>query len=421
MTLLIEALSGVLDTFLLYLFASGFYSKYRSTKYKGHLYLLVGIFIIVMSCIHMPGILRIVLSWSIISVSTYAIFESTVRKALLTSTAFITLSVLVDVICEYPFYLSGISRTVILGQGLARCIFIIFAKLINLLLILFIVTLFGKKGLLDIPFKELLPLTTCQLVSVFICIVSLELVGTVSHFLLILLTLSIAGILYINIVFFVYMRSIRTNYENEQQRCLAEQQLKTQLSYYEQMKSANEQTRSLWHDIKKQLTAVTALVKDSDVSQAELYLETITKSFNSLSKIVDVDHPVINAILNDALGKSSLAGITLKIDVFVSPQLALSPLVLSVILGNTLDNAIRACSGVSADTPKIVSLTLRQKDSILYYRISNPYDPEFSSKKREGIHVYGLKNVSSTVEQIGGTMQINQENNLYTVEIILNL
>ena len=59
MTLLIEALSGVLDTFLLYLFASGFYSKYRSTKYKGHLYLLVGIFIIVMSCIPMPGKLRI--------------------------------------------------------------------------------------------------------------------------------------------------------------------------------------------------------------------------------------------------------------------------------------------------------------------------------------------------------------------------
>ena len=107
MTLLIEALSGVLDTFLLYLFASGFYSKYRSAKYKGHLYLLVGIFIIVMSCIPMLGILRILLSWSIISVSTYAIFESTVRKALLTSTAFITLSVLVDVICEYDYFLLG--------------------------------------------------------------------------------------------------------------------------------------------------------------------------------------------------------------------------------------------------------------------------------------------------------------------------
>ena len=111
MTLLIEALSGVLDTFLLYLFASGFYSQYRSTKYKGHLYLLAGIFIIVISCIPLSGIIRIILSWNIISISTYAIFESTIHKALLTSTAFITLSVLVDVICEYPFYLSGIPRT----------------------------------------------------------------------------------------------------------------------------------------------------------------------------------------------------------------------------------------------------------------------------------------------------------------------
>ncbi|RHS37042.1 ATP-binding protein [Butyricicoccus sp. AF10-3] len=106
---------------------------------------------------------------------------------------------------------------------------------------------------------------------------------------------------------------------------------------------------------------------------------------------------------------------------FCFPSACPVPAGFSVILGNTLDNAIRACNGVSADTPKIVSLTLRQKDSILYYRISNPYDPEFSSKKREGIHGYGLKNVSSTVEQIGGTMQINQENNQYTVEIILNL
>ena len=421
MTLLIEALSGVLDTFLLYLFASGFYSQYRSTKYKGHLYLLAGIFIIVISCIPLSGIIRIILSWNIISISTYAIFESTIHKALLTSTAFITLSVLVDVICEYPFYLSGIPRTIILEQGLARCIFIIFAKLINLLLILFIVTLFGKKGLLDIPFKELLPLTTCQLVSVFICIVSLELVGTVSHFLLILLTLSIAGILYINIVFFVYMRTIRTNYENEQQRRLAEQQLETQLAYYEQLKSSNEQTRILWHDIKKQLTAVTALVQDSDMSQAQICLDTITASFYSLRKIIDVDHQVINAILNDALGKASLVNVDLKIDVFVSPCLSLSPLTLSVILGNTLDNAIRACSGVSSNLDKTVVLILHQKANLLYYHISNPYDPLFSSVQHEGIHGYGLKNVQSAINQNGGLIQINQKDNQYSVEIILNL
>ena len=46
----------------------------------------------------------------------------------------------------------------------------------------------------------------------------LELVDKVSHFLLLLLTFSVIGILYINIVFFAYMQFIRTNYENEQRR-----------------------------------------------------------------------------------------------------------------------------------------------------------------------------------------------------------
>lgn len=420
MTLLVEALSGALDTYLLYLFASGFYSTYRNQA-RGHIYLLTGTLIVLLSCIPMPGIFRMLLSWCVISISVYWIYESNMRKALLTATAFTTLSVLVDVICEYPFYLLGMSHAIILSQGLARCIFIIFAKLINLLLILTIITFFGGKGLLDIPFHELLPLSTCQLVSVFICIVSLELVDKVAHVFLILLTLSVAGILYINIVFFVYMRSIRLNYENEQQRRLAEQQLQTQLTYYEQIKSSNEQTRQLWHDIKKQLTAVVALVQDSNAQQAKKCLDTITESFHSIRKLIDVDHPVINAILNDALGKASLVNVKLQIDVFVSPHLSLSPLVLSVILGNTLENAIKACSAVLDDVDRVVTLTLRQKNNILYYRISNPYRPELSPQIRKGIHGYGLKNVNSTVEQNNGMMQIIQKDNHYTVEIILNL
>lgn len=165
MTLLIEALSGVTDTFLIYLFMSGFHFSYRNTKYKGHLYLILGVFITILSCMPMTGILRMLLSWCLISLSTYAIFESTIRKTLLSATAFLTLSVLVDVICEYPFYLSGISRTAVLGEGLARCIFIILVKLVNLLLIVLIVTLFGRKGLLDIPCSRWQPVSLSACLS----------------------------------------------------------------------------------------------------------------------------------------------------------------------------------------------------------------------------------------------------------------
>ncbi len=421
MTLFVEALSGILDTYLLYLFASGFYSQYRNRN-SNRLYLLFAFYLIVISCIPISGVFRMMLVWIAIVLFLLCTYVSSVRKSLLTATAFITVSVLVDILCEYPFFFLGISRETILTQGLARCIFIIFAKLMHSLLIVILITCFGRKGLLDIPFRDLFPLATCQLVSAFICIVSLELIDKVSHFFLMLLTLSVVGILYINIVFFVYMRLIRMNYENEQRKQLAEQQLQSQISYYQQLKETIEDTRSMWHDIKKQITAVTALVQNHDTVQAANCLDEIAHSFHEVNRIVDYDHPVINAILSDALQKSRLLGIDLEMDVFVSPALSLSPLDLSVILGNTLDNAIRACDGISAgSSPKVIELKLRQKDSLLFYHISNPYDPAFSAQKQKGIHGYGLKNVAERVERNHGTIHIDQTSDQYSVEIILNL
>lgn len=421
MPLFVEALSGILDTYLLYLFASVFYSQYRNLN-SNKLYLLLAFYFILISCIPMLGIFRMTLAWIAIVLFLLCTYIFSVRKSLLAATAFITVGVLVDILCEYPFFFLGISEQTILTQGLARCIFIIFAKLMHSLLIVILITCFGKKGLLDIPFRDLWPLATCQLVSAFICIVSLELIDKVSHFFLFLLTLSIIGILYINIVFFAYMRLIRMNYENEQRKQLAEQQLQAQISYYQQLKETQEETRSMWHDIKKQIAAVTALVQDHDMAQAANCLDEITHSFHEVSRIVDYEHPVINAILSDALQKAHTFRVDLEMDVFVSPELSLSPLDLSVILGNTLDNAIRACSGITASgPPKVIELTLRQKDSLLFYHLSNPYDPAFSAQKQKGIHGYGLKNVAECIEQNHGTMRIDQTSDRYTIEIILNL
>lgn len=421
MTLFIEALSGVMDTALLYLFASGFFTKYRSEKVFSK-YFVFCFAILIISCAPLTGIIRMTICWIAISTFLFATYKSTISHAILISTAFATISALSDIVCEYPFFFLGLSRERILTEGLARCIFIILAKITNSFVIILLVACFGKKRLLDIPLRELFPLATCQFFSAFICIVSLELVDKVSHFLLLLLTFSVIGILYINIVFFAYMQFIRTNYENEQRRRLAEQQLQSQLAYYQQVKITNEQTRSMWHDIQKQLTAVTSLMANNNMAQASASLKQITQSFREINRIVDVDHPVVNAILNDALQKAQSAGIKIQMDVFISPQLSLSPLALSIVLGNTLDNAVNACSGITdTSVKKVIELTLRQKAGILYYRLSNPYGPVFSKKKRQGIHGYGLKNVTECIEQNGGTILIGQTENQYTVEIIFSL
>lgn len=421
MTLFVELLSGVLDTYLLYLFASGFYAQYRRDKSSRNFWLL-GLYIVLLSCAPLLGVYRMLLCWAGIAVFLQATYVSKVSKALIAATGFVTLSVVVDTICEYPFFFLHGSLDIIFVEGLARCIYIIFAKLVGSLLLVILIALFGRRGLLDIPFRDLWPLATCQLVSAFICIVSLELIDKVSYFFLMLLTFSVLGILYINIVFFVYMRSIRMNYENERRKQLAEQQLQTQIAYYQQLRQAQEQTRRMWHDIQKQLSAVTALMESGQPAQAARSLDQISESFHDVCQVVDVDHPVAGAILNEGLRKASALGIELKMDVFLSPSAAVSPLDLSVILGNTLDNAIEACANIQDPAvPKTIELSLRQKDSLLFYRISNPCDARAARPKRPGVHGYGLQNVAACVSRNGGTFRTEPGEERYTVEILLNL
>ena len=143
MTLFIEALSGVMDTALLYLFASGFFTKYRSEKVFSK-YFVFCFAILIISCAPLTGIIRMTICWIAISTFLFATYKSTISHAILISTAFATISALSDIVCEYPFFFLGLSRERILTEGLARCIFIILAKITNSFVIILLVACFGK-------------------------------------------------------------------------------------------------------------------------------------------------------------------------------------------------------------------------------------------------------------------------------------
>ena len=422
MTLLVEAISGTFGAYLIFIFASGFFSKYRRSTWKRqNLYFLLGLFMVVVNCLPMMGFVRSGLILFLLIPFFTFIYDTKVRQAVLVAFCFVTLCIVAETLCEFPFYLMGVARAAIISGGLARCIYIVLANLVNYLLIISLVTIFGRKGVLKVSLREYAPLVICQIISIFVCIVFLELVAVASKFLLILMAVSVVGVLFINVVFFVYMRYIQANYENEQRKLLAEQQLKIQIAYYQQMKEAQEQTRSMWHDIKKQLSAVTALVEKKEAKTAATYLDELEESFDKITRVVDVEHPVISAVLNDAVQKAKASGIDIRVDVFVSPDLRISPLDLSVILGNTLENAVLACASVSDPlVQKCIRVKLKQKADLLFYQITNPYDIMYPNRKREGVHGYGLKNVTDCVERNNGTIHIKNGNGLFCVEIIIS-
>ena len=153
--------------------------------------------------------------------------------------------------------------------------------------------------------------------------------------------------------------------------------------------------------------------------KAQQEFESIQYEFGKIGTVVDVDNAELNVILNHCVQKASSSGIKVQLDVAVPPTLNVSAVDLSVIIGNTVDNAIEACQ-LLHDSSAVIHIMLRKNNDMLFYGVENPYSP--SAPKKEGTnHGYGLKNVKKCVGKYHGRLALEQSDNMYRVSIYLNI
>ena len=265
--------------------------------------------------------------------------------------------------------------------------------------------------------QQIAPLLLCQLISMYIIHViylTMRDTSTASaSFGVILL-----GLLYINAIVIVYIQAISAHGQRLTQIELAEQNYQLQQEYYQQLQKDQAETHALWHDIKKYVIAIQAAA-GAGGEKAQQEFESIQQEFGKIGTVVDVDNAELNVILNHCVQKASSSGIKVQLDVAVPPTLNVSAVDLSVIIGNTVDNAIEACQ-LLHDSSAVIHIMLRKNNDMLFYGVENPYSP--SAPKKEGTnHGYGLKNVKKCVGKYHGRLALEQSDNMYRVSIYLNI
>lgn len=200
--------------------------------------------------------------------------------------------------------------------------------------------------------------------------------------------------------------------------CLEKQQkahhFVLQEEYYQQLRDKQAETRALWHDLNKYLRAAKI---ENQSAQALGQLEAM---LDSATQIVDVGNQVMNVILNEYDQMAKAMGIELRLKVQVPPQLPVAVADLYILLGNTLDNAIEACNALPQNQ-RIIDLTLRMHNDVLYYKLVNPYSVEHTKHKSDPMHGHGLKNVRRCVERYCGVAEVIRESGFFTVTAHLNL
>lgn len=200
--------------------------------------------------------------------------------------------------------------------------------------------------------------------------------------------------------------------------------LQTEESYYHILEEQNHQLMLYAHDAKKHLGAIQALTDDSRingyVTQLSRQLQDYVKSCHSGNKLLDV-------MIHKYETACSQEAIRFEYDVKLCNLSGVADLDLVAILGNLMDNALRAAVESEGKTIRLETLR-RNGYSVIIVSNSCAHPPVhrerslFSTKPNPSGHGLGMKSAERAIKRYMGDLDWDYDDaeQIFTVTVMLD-
>lgn len=417
---ILAELAGVAAEILLaHIYFNGFFAKKsRPWWAMRSAYLVVGVLVAVLSFIPNTSFFQLAFYTVLFALIAYFFFNANILYAAYAGISFSGLNILSETLILGIFSLPYIDAQTIADFDCSYLIFIILFRILLLLCILIALTITKcKRATITLPF--LLVLIPGYVAEIALGLSFYHQVLSGDGQIPVPILASTIGLLYLNIVVILYAERAKSASDQKLQAELAEHHYAMQEQYYAQLRSEQEETRAMFHDINKYMQAMHTLAAEANVVEVNQMMAETQELFDSLTTVVDVGNNVVSAILNEYRGITKDADIPFDFDVSVPKKLGMSAVDLYILLGNTLDNAIEACQALPAED-RYIRIQMQAYHSILFYQVENPYAKEYPQHSRGKNRGYGLQNVQKCVEKYDGYMSISQEGNKFVLSVRLN-
>lgn len=343
-------------------------------------------------------------------------YEVQTWSAAFASGSFFVLGSVVEILAMLLIGVRLPDMDLLMQVGAARLIYVVFSNLIQIPLLILVSHFFNREES-DLRIVWLLPLISIQLASISVCYV-VQCHAADKDF-PDYMVFFMAVLLFVNIMIVFYVEALRKNEKEKYLAELTEQHYHLQIEYYQQLLEKQQETKALWHDIKKYTAAMQAVAAQNDSEQLRQIAQAAADAYERVKDISAVGNPVVDALLNQYLRSAKENQIQVLLDITIPEVLAISTLLLSVVIGNTFDNAIEACRLIAPEK-RMIHLQLRKQNRILFYSIENPYIDAVTQLRVGKHHGYGLKNVERAVNQNNGNFQLEKVDGNFIVQIRLN-
>lgn len=179
------------------------------------------------------------------------------------------------------------------------------------------------------------------------------------------------------------------------------------------------------HDIKNHLFALKSLYEKGEIDSFKDYFNCILSNIDIEEKLCNSGNIIVDSMINYKL--KGVVNTDISVDVCIPEKLDISDMDITVILGNLLDNALRAIKEVNerGEGSKL-HLNLNYTKGRLILRIENSYlnvnlvrGNFLTTKKDKKGHGLGLESVKEVLSKYNGVLQINCDKGVFIVEAVL--
>ena len=182
--------------------------------------------------------------------------------------------------------------------------------------------------------------------------------------------------------------------------------------------------RALRHDLKNHLLCILSMAEERDVEGIEQYTGQLLQQQNTVNKLIMFSgSKVLDAIINSKSAAAERAGVRLSA-IITTPLAGISPEDITIILGNALDNAIRAAKDSQR---KVVDIYIQPQGAyssiVIANDIAHPVlsdNPALRTTKNIRYrHGFGIQNMRQAVERNQGLIRFYEQNDRFICDILL--
>ncbi len=195
---------------------------------------------------------------------------------------------------------------------------------------------------------------------------------------------------------------------------------------YEQLRSYLEKTRTLRHDFRQHLRVLSGLAEAGALEELRAYLKQCTGELSE-EQLTLCASPAVDAIATyyDAAARRADIPVTWQLE--LPQKLPLPEADLCMMLGNLLENALRASHALPPEQRRVQVICRMLSPGMLGLVVENRFDgvlrrrgEKLLSTAHPGRGV-GLISVQAAVDRYHGQLSIETEDRIFRVNVLLNV